>query len=187
MRNGIIAHILTWPSVLYVWNMSVCWRIHPYILNSWTLNFTGWIYIQLWSFIHWFGAQNGKKHRWSSITGVTFSQFQCLWIKLLIMLMISWRQITKVQYFLFNKRRRGQSQLSQLTSQLTGKIGWRREGILYRRQELFLDVIENISLLMSASGNQRTTILIADRGTIYQFSYITMLPLSCLYSLPPTT
>ncbi|KAK6026001.1 adaptor complexe medium subunit family protein [Ostertagia ostertagi] len=31
---------------------------------------------------------------------------------------------------------------SQITSQVTGQIGWRREGIKYRRNELFLDVIE---------------------------------------------
>ncbi|EPB65899.1 hypothetical protein ANCCEY_15023, partial [Ancylostoma ceylanicum] len=38
---------------------------------------------------------------------------------------------------------------SQITSQVTGQIGWRREGIKYRRNELFLDVIEYVNLLMS--------------------------------------
>ena len=41
---------------------------------------------------------------------------------------------------------------AQITSQVTGQIGWRREGIKYRRNELFLDVLENINLLMSAQG-----------------------------------
>ncbi len=41
---------------------------------------------------------------------------------------------------------------SQITSQVTGQIGWRREGIKYRRNELFLDVMENVNLLMSPQG-----------------------------------
>ena len=39
-----------------------------------------------------------------------------------------------------------------ITSQVTGQIGWRREGIKYRRNELFLDVIEYVNLLMSPQG-----------------------------------
>uniref|UniRef100_A0A8D2DRZ0 MHD domain-containing protein n=1 Tax=Sciurus vulgaris TaxID=55149 RepID=A0A8D2DRZ0_SCIVU len=41
---------------------------------------------------------------------------------------------------------------SQVTSQVTGQIGWRREGIKYRRNELFLDVLESVNLLMSPQG-----------------------------------
>lgn len=41
---------------------------------------------------------------------------------------------------------------SQITSQVTGQIGWRREGIKYRRNELFLDVLEHVNLLMSPQG-----------------------------------
>lgn len=40
----------------------------------------------------------------------------------------------------------------QITSQVTGQIGWRREGIQYRRNELFLDVLEYVNLLMSPQG-----------------------------------
>ena len=39
-----------------------------------------------------------------------------------------------------------------ITSQVTGQIGWRREGIKYRRNELFLDVLESVNLLMSPQG-----------------------------------
>lgn len=35
---------------------------------------------------------------------------------------------------------------------MTGQIGWRREGIKYRRNELFLDVLESVNLLMSPQG-----------------------------------
>lgn len=41
---------------------------------------------------------------------------------------------------------------SQITSQVTGQIAWRREGIKYRRNELFLDVLEYANLLMSPQG-----------------------------------
>lgn len=41
---------------------------------------------------------------------------------------------------------------AMITSQVTGQIGWRREGIKYRRNELFLDVIEYVNLLMSPQG-----------------------------------
>lgn len=43
---------------------------------------------------------------------------------------------------------------AQITSQVTGQIGWRREGIKYRRNELFLDVLEYVNLLMSPQGKK---------------------------------
>lgn len=46
---------------------------------------------------------------------------------------------------------------SQITSQVTGQIGWRREGIKYRRNELFLDVLESVNLLMSPQGKTALT------------------------------
>ena len=39
-----------------------------------------------------------------------------------------------------------------LTSQITGAIDWRREGIKYRKNEVYIDVHETVSLLTSASG-----------------------------------
>ncbi|KAI0986367.1 hypothetical protein GJ496_004915 [Pomphorhynchus laevis] len=41
---------------------------------------------------------------------------------------------------------------TMITSQVTGQIGWRPEGIKYRRNELFLDVVEHVNLLMSPQG-----------------------------------
>ena len=41
---------------------------------------------------------------------------------------------------------------SQLTSQITGAIDWRREGIRYRRNEVYIDVKETVSILTSVSG-----------------------------------
>jgi len=41
---------------------------------------------------------------------------------------------------------------SHVTSAVTGQVGWRREGIKYRRNEIFLDVLESVNLLMSQGG-----------------------------------
>lgn len=35
---------------------------------------------------------------------------------------------------------------------MTGQISWRREGIKYRKNELYLDVLESVNLLMSQQG-----------------------------------
>lgn len=37
-------------------------------------------------------------------------------------------------------------------SQVTGAVGWRQPGIKYKRNEIFIDVIEQVNLLVSASG-----------------------------------
>lgn len=36
--------------------------------------------------------------------------------------------------------------------QVTGAVGWRKEGIRYKKNEVFLDVIETVSMLMSAQA-----------------------------------
>eukprot|EP00607_Mallomonas_marina_P000131 CAMPEP_0182425544 /NCGR_PEP_ID=MMETSP1167-20130531/11991_1 /TAXON_ID=2988 /ORGANISM="Mallomonas Sp, Strain CCMP3275" /LENGTH=314 /DNA_ID=CAMNT_0024606351 /DNA_START=463 /DNA_END=1407 /DNA_ORIENTATION=- len=41
---------------------------------------------------------------------------------------------------------------AQLTSQITGAIDWRREGIKYRKNEVYIDVHETVSLLTSSTG-----------------------------------
>ncbi len=37
-------------------------------------------------------------------------------------------------------------------AQVTGAVGWRKDSIRYKKNELFLDVIETVSMLMSAQG-----------------------------------
>jgi hypothetical protein len=41
---------------------------------------------------------------------------------------------------------------AHLTSQITGAIDWRREGIRYRKNEVFIDVLESVNLVVSANG-----------------------------------
>lgn len=41
--------------------------------------------------------------------------------------------------------------LKQIASQVTGQIGWRREGIKYRSNELYIDVIEKVNCLVGST------------------------------------
>jgi len=38
------------------------------------------------------------------------------------------------------------------TLQVTGAVSWRREGIKYKKNEVFLDLVEQVNLLMSSNG-----------------------------------
>jgi len=46
-----------------------------------------------------------------------------------------------------------EQETSELTSQITGAIDWRREGIKHRRNEVYIDVLESVSLLLSQNGS----------------------------------
>ena len=48
--------------------------------------------------------------------------------------------------------------LKAITVQATGAISWRAEGIRYKRNEVFIDIIENVNVLLSSRG----TVLKAD-------------------------
>ncbi|KAK2995924.1 hypothetical protein RJ640_029806 [Escallonia rubra] len=39
------------------------------------------------------------------------------------------------------------------TLQVTGAVGWRREGLVYKKNEVFLDIVESVNLLMSSKGS----------------------------------
>lgn len=56
---------------------------------------------------------------------------------------------------------------------MTGQIGWRREGIKYRRNELFLDVLEYVNLLMSPQGQVLSAHV---AGKIVMKSYLSGMP-----------
>eukprot|EP00123_Amoebidium_parasiticum_P000055 comp10141_c0_seq1/m.4977 comp10141_c0_seq1/g.4977 ORF comp10141_c0_seq1/g.4977 comp10141_c0_seq1/m.4977 type:complete len:434 (-) comp10141_c0_seq1:85-1386(-) len=46
------------------------------------------------------------------------------------------------------------AEVSSITMQATGATTWRREGIKYRKNEIFIDVIETVSMLMSSQGKE---------------------------------
>ena len=38
------------------------------------------------------------------------------------------------------------------TLQVTGAVSWRQEGIFYKKNQVFLDIVENVNLLLSTKG-----------------------------------
>ena len=68
---------------------------------------------------------------------------------------------------------------SQLTSQITGAIDWRREGLRYRRNEVYIDVKETVSLLTATNG----TVLRAEvQGRVMMTTKLTGMP-ECKFGL----
>lgn len=68
---------------------------------------------------------------------------------------------------------------SRITMQATGALSWRRSDIKYRKNEAFVDVIEDVNLLMSATG----TVLRADvNGHIVMRTYLSGTP-ECKFGL----
>lgn len=72
-----------------------------------------------------------------------------------------------------------QENTSKITMQATGALSWRRSDIKYRKNEAFVDVIEDVNLLMSATG----TVLRADvNGQIVMRAYLSGTP-ECKFGL----
>ncbi|KAL2813814.1 AP-2 complex subunit MU [Aspergillus cavernicola] len=68
---------------------------------------------------------------------------------------------------------------SRITQQATGALSWRRADVKYRKNEAFVDVIEDVNLLMSATG----TVLRADvNGQIVMRAYLSGTP-ECKFGL----
>ncbi|OJJ48266.1 hypothetical protein ASPZODRAFT_61953 [Penicilliopsis zonata CBS 506.65] len=68
---------------------------------------------------------------------------------------------------------------SRITMQATGALSWRRADVKYRKNEAFVDVIEDVNLLMSATG----TVLRADvTGQIVMRAYLSGTP-ECKFGL----
>lgn len=66
-----------------------------------------------------------------------------------------------------------------LTSQITGAIDWRREGIRYRKNEVIIDLYETMSLLTSTNG----TVLRSEvNGKVMMRSFLTGMP-ECKFGL----
>ncbi|KAI9687499.1 MAG: hypothetical protein M1822_002109 [Bathelium mastoideum] len=77
------------------------------------------------------------------------------------------------------KSERATEDSSKITMQATGALSWRRADIKYRKNEAFVDVIEDVNLLMSAQG----TVLRADvNGQIIMRAYLSGTP-ECKFGL----
>eukprot|EP00906_Rhabdomonas_costata_P032120 RCo045272 len=74
---------------------------------------------------------------------------------------------------------RGKESQSEISMKVTGKINWRKDGIKYRKNEVFLDVVEDVNLLMSQQG----TILHRDvSGKVVMKSFLSGTP-ECKFGL----
>eukprot|EP00835_Amoeboradix_gromovi_P004097 NODE_301_length_11418_cov_0.342521.p2 type:complete len:366 gc:universal NODE_301_length_11418_cov_0.342521:3935-5032(+) len=70
-------------------------------------------------------------------------------------------------------------QISKITIQATGANSWRRPDIKYRKNEMFIDVIESVNVLIGAKGN----ILQSEvQGKIMMKAYLTGTP-ECKFGL----
>lgn len=77
------------------------------------------------------------------------------------------------------KSERAMEDASKITMQATGALSWRKDNIKYRKNEAFVDVIEDVNLLVSASG----TVLRADvNGHIEMRAYLSGTP-ECKFGL----
>ncbi|KAL4421936.1 hypothetical protein ABPG77_007878 [Micractinium sp. CCAP 211/92] len=50
-------------------------------------------------------------------------------------------------------KKKREAEAANATLQVTGAVGWRKEGLRYKKNEVFLDVIETVNMLMSAQGS----------------------------------
>jgi len=67
----------------------------------------------------------------------------------------------------------------EMSRMITGALDWRREGIRYRKNEVFIDVLESVNLLLSSTG----TVLRADvTGVVNMKTFLTGMP-ECKFGL----
>jgi AP-2 complex subunit mu-1 len=70
-------------------------------------------------------------------------------------------------------------QVSEIMKQVTGVVSWRKPGIKYRKNEVFLDVIESLNILMSKKGVVLNSMV---NGKILMKSYLSGMP-DCRFGL----
>ncbi len=61
----------------------------------------------------------------------------------------------------------------QVSTAATNVVGWRPEGIKHAKNEIFLDVIERLNLLVSASGNVLSSEIL---GRVRMRSFLSGMP-----------
>jgi AP-2 complex subunit mu-1 len=68
------------------------------------------------------------------------------------------------------------------TMQVTGAVSWRREGLQYKKNEVYLDIVETVNVLMTAKG----TVLRSDvTGRVLMKCYLSVRLLSSCHSAAP--
>jgi len=74
---------------------------------------------------------------------------------------------------------RSQVPAQGITSKLTGAVSWRADNIKYRKNELFLDVVESVNMLMSSKGTPLSSDV---TGKILMKCYLSGMP-ECKFGL----
>lgn len=70
-------------------------------------------------------------------------------------------------------RRKRAAEAQSATLQVTGAVGWRKDGIRYKKNEVYLDLIETVNVLMSPQG----AVLRADvQGRIQMKAFLSGMP-----------
>ena len=66
-----------------------------------------------------------------------------------------------------------QRRAMEAARQVTSAVQWRREGLSYKKNEVYLDIVESVNLMMSAEG----TVLRANvQGAIYMKTFLSGMP-----------
>ena len=61
----------------------------------------------------------------------------------------------------------------EAAKQVTSAVQWRREGLSYKKNEVYLDIVESVNLMMSAEG----TVLRSNvQGAIYMRTHLSGMP-----------
>lgn len=68
---------------------------------------------------------------------------------------------------------------AQITSHVTGAPTWRKDGIRYKKNEMFIDVVENVNMLMSVQGKELNSSV---TGTILLKCFLSGMP-ECKFGL----
>lgn len=68
------------------------------------------------------------------------------------------------------------------TMQVTGAVSWRREGLQYKKNEVYLDIVETVNVLMTAKG----TVLRSDvTGRVLMKCYLSVRSVCKAVAMPP--
>jgi AP-2 complex subunit mu-1 len=87
---------------------------------------------------------------------------------------------TVAKTFIFQKgfateatRRKRAAEAQSATLQVTGAVGWRKDGLRYKKNEVYLDAIETVNVLMSPQGNVLRTDV---QGRIMMKAFLSGMP-----------
>ncbi|EFN55621.1 hypothetical protein CHLNCDRAFT_35389 [Chlorella variabilis] len=73
-------------------------------------------------------------------------------------------------------KKKREAEAANATLQVTGAVGWRKEGLRYKKNEVFLDVIENVDMLMSAQAGRPLVLRCEVQGRLVMKAFLSGMP-----------